>query len=96
MESVMWPERGSLGESVGIFFAGALWDGVWSLDTIFTARFALPGVALTTAILTILPYIMYDRIVEQAKVNWQKVGVLAAGCTFGAVMMTWGLGQLIE
>lgn len=81
-------KRSNARDYVVIFCAGLAWDAILSVDTIFTANFSAWGAALTTAAVTLLSYYMYDRIVENMRVNWWKVVTLASGSAVGAGLTT--------
>lgn len=90
------PANGGWRDYVIIFAAGTAWDAILSIDTIFTANFAAVGAALTTMSVTLLSYAMYDRIIENMKVNWLKVWTLAAGSAVGAGVTTEALKHLLR
>ena len=71
-----------------IFLAGALWDAILSLDTIFTSHFNSTGVFLSTITMTLLPYALLERILENGKTNWSKAITLALGSGCGALVAT--------
>lgn len=79
-----------------IFFAGVLWDSILSVDTILTANFSAWGAAFSTLTVTLLSYFMYDRIMENAKINWSKAATLAVGSAIGAGLTTGLLDKLMK
>lgn len=86
-------QKGVLRDYVLIFVAGLAWDAIISVDTILTANFSWIGAAFTTVAVTLISYLMYDKIIDKKlmSVNWSRVVTLATGSGIGAAFMTWFL-----
>jgi len=81
---VRW-NKGWKGHAV-IFVVSAIWEAMLSFDTVFTSHFSLVPVGVTSLMNVVLSYGMFERIVEDSRVNKGKMWTFAAGAAVGAMI----------
>jgi uncharacterized membrane protein YfcA len=69
-----------------IFVVSAIWEAMLSFDTVFTSHFSILPVGVTSLLNVVLSYGMFERIVENAKVNQKKMWTFAIGAAVGAMV----------
>jgi hypothetical protein len=72
-----------------LFSYGLIWDGLLTVDVIVTATYRVAWAMTTTAIITLISFTAYDKVIGRAGVDWKRLAILATGSAVGAGVTTY-------
>ena len=67
-----------------LFLMGILWDGIITLDVVFTARLMIPWAMVTTFAITVISATAYGAVIGDQGGKILRVLTLASGSAVGA------------
>lgn len=74
-------------ERISLFFVGLIWDAIVTLDIIVTSQHLAWAAAVTTAVLTLVSFTVYPRIVKSDGLKWGNLLTLTVGSAIGTYFM---------
>lgn len=83
-----WIKGDGPAQHVVVFAVCVLWDGMLSLDTVFTSQFSIGPVGATSWANVMMSYLLFDAVVDNSIISWSKAHAAALGAAMGGMIGT--------